>query len=72
MLQSITPTSVGVFVRLVVRNSQKRVALLLYHGTTHKDMNALRQTLRQYTALCLITQMLTQIGLQVPIKTIRQ
>jgi hypothetical protein len=33
---------------------------------------ALRQRIRQYSELCLITRTLTQIGLQLPIKTIRQ
>ena len=32
----------------------------------------IRQRLRQYSELCLITRTLTQIGLQLPIKTIRQ
>lgn len=41
-------------------------------GTTHRYIVAIRQRIRQYMALCLITQMLMQIGLQVPIKTIRQ
>ena len=45
-----------------------------YNRSTHRYMVAtvIRQALRQYIELCLNTRTLTQLGLQVPIKTIRQ
>ena len=77
LLNFITPTSVGVFVCLVERKSIDSILAenTLYkknEGSTHRYITALRQTLRQYIELCLIARTLTQLGLQVPIKTIRQ
>jgi len=76
-LNFITPTSVGVFVCLVEIKSIDKYSRREYfieknEGSTHRHITALRQALRQYPLLCLIVLTLTQIGLQVPIKTIRQ
>ena len=74
----ITPTFiVGVFVCLVERKVidsiiRDNTFLSNEQGSTHRHMNAIRQALRQYTELCLNVVTLTEIGLQVPIKTIRQ
>jgi len=71
----ITPPFLGgVFVCLVVRHFNNSIIAdnTLWRGTTHRHISAIRQRIRQYAKLCLIAEMLTEIGLQLPIKTIRQ
>jgi hypothetical protein len=69
-----TPTSVGVFVRLVVNCVSNEYLGYLIEARLIGicTPTAIRHALRQYIELCLNTIMLTQLGLQVPIKTIRQ
>jgi hypothetical protein len=84
-LPMTTPTSVGVFVRLVVNNmsvdqlGNEYLGYLILDTSENKPRligiwtpTAIRHALRQYIELCLNTRTLTQLGLQVPIKTIRQ
>ena len=66
------PLERGAFLRLLVNNKADKSTGVLFGVSTHRYKTAIRHALRQYSTLCLNARTLTQLGLQVPIKTIRQ
>jgi len=72
-----TQTSVWVFLCPLLNNVSNPLSAIILLFQVSKSrliryINEIRQALRQYIELCLNTRTLTQLGLQVPIKTIRQ